>query len=161
MSRTLSSVLLLAVILVVSSIYFVAAYHSHEHYHEVISRDAKNYEGPSYMIDHKVFAHFDPDQPGTQEQCSMGGEFRRKHKCVSVKHTHHDVCCWHSADNSVGLLPHSCCGVGWKEHNCEKIIDQLCLVFDGTHKANLAQGVEKMQQYQAEVAASKKVGADL
>ena len=142
MSRTLT--FLAAVILVViatttiSNAVVVNAYTSHEHYHGHISQAAKNYNGPAHIYDHKFLENLESGAPGAQEVCVAGGEFRRKHKCISVKHTKKDVCCWHAADGMTGVLPHSCCGVGWKEHNCEKIIEQLCSSHDGTMKAYYA-----------------------
>lgn len=148
--RTLA---LVTLFLVIASV--VLAYVDHEHYHGVISKLAKDYEGPVHTFNHELMDKLLPHAPGTQEVCSMGGEFRRKHDCISVKHVKKDVCCWHSRDDSVGVLPYSCCGVGWNEHKCEKIIEQLCSIYNGQEKAALAHGYEMGRKLKAEEEARK------
>ena len=58
--------------------------------------------------------------------CLAGGELRREHNCLSVRHTKKDVCCWLKADGTHGRLPYSCCGTGWDRENCAEIVDRVC-----------------------------------
>jgi hypothetical protein len=60
------------------------------------------------------------------DECKMGGEYRRTHHCAAVRHTMKNKCCWMTRDGNHGLLPIGCCGTGWKDHDCEAIIDQVC-----------------------------------
>jgi hypothetical protein len=155
--RTFALIAILCII-IVSTLVF--AYVDHEHYHGVVSKLAKDYEGPVHELNWELLDKLLPNAHGAQDVCGTGGEFRRKHDCISVKHTKKDVCCWHSRDDSVGILPYSCCGVGWHEHKCEKIIEQLCTMYNGQEKAALAYGREmgaKIKKEQEEAAAAAKL----
>ena len=144
MSRIFAIALIVAVIIAVT---VIDAYTSHEHYHSVITPAAQKYDGPDHILDYSLLDQLNSFAPGAKEVCAAGGEFRRKEKCISVKHTKKDVCCWHTDDDLSGVLPHACCGVGWKEHNCEKIISQLCRLHDP--------GVKQAMKKAAEDAAAK------
>mmetsp|Transcript_45529 Transcript_45529/g.140377 ORF Transcript_45529/g.140377 Transcript_45529/m.140377 type:complete len:88 (+) Transcript_45529:40-303(+) len=60
------------------------------------------------------------------DECAVGGELRRNHHCVAVRHTKKDACCWMKRDGTHGKLPYGCCGTGWKTHDCESIINNVC-----------------------------------
>ena len=60
------------------------------------------------------------------DACKVGGEFRRQHNCLSVRHTKTDVCCWLKADGTHGKLPRTCCGTGWEREKCADLVDEIC-----------------------------------
>jgi hypothetical protein len=62
----------------------------------------------------------------SHDACAMGGELRRNYHCAAVRHTMKDACCWMTRDGAHGKLPYSCCGTGWKTHDCEALIDKVC-----------------------------------
>eukprot|EP00760_Papus_ankaliazontas_P031019 PhM_4_TR5168/c0_g1_i1/m.79895 len=56
----------------------------------------------------------------------QGGEFRREHHCVAVKHARSNVCCWMMHNRvHVGVLPTKCCGSMW-DADCENIVTHVC-----------------------------------